>query len=74
MTTRVERVGDRLAIQVFLSEEMLEALSIAENDVLEVEEVDGKLQIAPAAELPRHLAAYRRTRDEHAGVYRELAK
>jgi hypothetical protein len=74
MTTQVKRIDGRLAITVFLSEETVDSLSLAENDVVDVEESAGKLAITTASKLPRHLEAYRRTRDEHEGVYRELAK
>ncbi len=74
MTARVERIGDRFSLRVTLTVDEVEALSLVENEVVEAKVVDGKLLIAPAGKLPRHIESYRRTRGEHEGVYTELAK
>ena len=72
MTVRVQRIGDQLGI--LLSPRELDALCLQENDLLEIEAIEGKLHLRQSAGLGRHIEAYRRTRDEHAGVYKELAK
>jgi antitoxin component of MazEF toxin-antitoxin module len=72
MTVRVQRIGNQLGI--LLSEQELNELCLRENDVLEIEAIDGRIELKPSANPGRHLESYRRTRDEHAGVYTELAK
>ena len=72
MTFRVERIGDRLGI--LLTQQEIDALSIAENDHVEIQAVNGRLELRPATSLPRHLESYRRTRPDHEETYRELAK
>lgn len=80
MTLRVERIGDRLAI--LLTPEQVEALSLREDAELELEIVEGKLEITPVpatneaqrVSADEAFAAYKRTEPRYAEVYRELAK
>jgi hypothetical protein len=72
MTVRVQRIGDQLGI--LLSDKEIHELCLREDDVLEIEAFDGRIELKPFASLGGHLESYRRTRDEHAGVYTELAK
>ena len=80
MTLRVERIGDSLAI--LLTPEQMEALSLREDAELELEIVEGKLEITPVQASPaierasadEAFAAYKRTEPRFAEVYRELAK
>ena len=72
MTVRVQRIGDQLGI--LLSTRDIEELCLHENDVVEIEAPGGKIVATLSVEAGRHLESYWRTRAEHAGVYKELAK
>ena len=73
MELKVRKIGNGFG--VLLPKQLLEQMALQEGSMLEVNQVDGVIQMSPAdAQFTRQVEAFLKTEALHRNTYRELAK